>query len=35
MEPISFGNIDLKDFDNQLGLESNFRSGVDRSKKVK
>lgn len=34
MDPISFGNIDLKDIDSQLGLERNFRFGVDRSKKV-
>jgi uncharacterized protein YecE (DUF72 family) len=35
MDPISFENIDLKDIDNQLGLERNFRFGLDRSNKVK
>ncbi len=35
MDPISSGNIDLKDIDNQLGLERNFRFSVDRSRKVK
>jgi uncharacterized protein YecE (DUF72 family) len=35
MDRICFGNIDLKDIDNQLGLERNFRLGVDRSNKVK
>lgn len=35
MDPISFGNIDLKDIDSLLGLERNFRFGVERNKKVK